>query len=187
MADDPCEAAFSCADPTGPRNYYRARYYDPKLGRFLSEDPIRFDGGINFYAYVGNNPVTATDPSGLKIQVCERQAKVTWMAAINGNHSYFWDTRQRNNMTPRDCGAGTSSENRPATTGVESPDSRNTECHDVEGSDGFEDALMICCRAQANSAIGTCWSGLGNCLGKFGLKMPAGAHMFGCPGKQCGS
>jgi RHS repeat-associated protein len=33
----------------------RARYYDPTAGRFKSEDPIQFLGGINFYAYVGNN------------------------------------------------------------------------------------------------------------------------------------
>jgi len=45
--------------------YYRARYYDPKIGRFLSEDPIGFDGGINFYAYVGNDPTDLTDPLGL--------------------------------------------------------------------------------------------------------------------------
>src|SRR5262249_18756836 len=44
--------------------YYRARYYDPKIGRFISEDPITFDGGINFYAYVGNNPINLTDPFG---------------------------------------------------------------------------------------------------------------------------
>ena len=44
--------------------YYRARYYDPELGRFISEDPIGFDGGINFYAYVGNNPLIYNDPSG---------------------------------------------------------------------------------------------------------------------------
>jgi hypothetical protein len=31
IADDPCEAAFSGEDPTGPRIYYRARYYDPKV------------------------------------------------------------------------------------------------------------------------------------------------------------
>jgi len=44
--------------------YYRARFYDPEIGRFLNPDPIRFDGGINFYAYANNNPTTLTDPTG---------------------------------------------------------------------------------------------------------------------------
>jgi RHS repeat-associated protein len=48
--------------------YDRARYYDPKLGRFLSEDPIGLRGGLNFYAYATNNPVRYTDPSGLQSQ-----------------------------------------------------------------------------------------------------------------------
>lgn len=48
--------------------YYRARWYDPQLGRFISKDPIGFKGGdINLYAYVGNNPVTYTDPKGLEL------------------------------------------------------------------------------------------------------------------------
>jgi RHS repeat-associated protein len=47
--------------------YYRARYYDPKNGRFLSEDPIGFAGGENFYVYVDNNPVLFTDPFGLTV------------------------------------------------------------------------------------------------------------------------
>ncbi|WP_228488064.1 RHS repeat-associated core domain-containing protein [Rhodocyclus gracilis] len=46
--------------------YYRARHYDPAIGRFISEDPKGFDAGINFYAYVGNNPTNANDPSGLE-------------------------------------------------------------------------------------------------------------------------
>jgi len=45
--------------------YYRARYYDPTLGRFLTEDPIRFRGGMNHYVYVNNNPINANDPEGL--------------------------------------------------------------------------------------------------------------------------
>ena len=45
--------------------YSRARWYDPAIGRFISEDPIGLSGGINQYSYVGNNPVNATDPSGL--------------------------------------------------------------------------------------------------------------------------
>ncbi|MBI2265911.1 MAG: RHS repeat-associated core domain-containing protein [Armatimonadetes bacterium] len=44
--------------------YYRARYYDPQVGRFIGEDPI---GGFeqSLYAYVGNNPVGWIDPFGL--------------------------------------------------------------------------------------------------------------------------
>ena len=45
--------------------YMRARYYDPDLGRFLSEDPIGVSGGLNLYAYAGNDPVNAMDPAGL--------------------------------------------------------------------------------------------------------------------------
>ena len=49
-------------------NYYRARYYDPQAGRFISTDPIGLSGGINLYAYVGDDPVNATDPLGLSPQ-----------------------------------------------------------------------------------------------------------------------
>ncbi len=45
---------------------YRARYYDPAIGRFLSEDPIGFKGGFNFYVYVMNEPTTLIDPFGLQ-------------------------------------------------------------------------------------------------------------------------
>jgi RHS repeat-associated protein len=45
--------------------YYKARLYSPTLGRFLQTDPIGYGDGLNIYAYVHDDPVNATDPSGL--------------------------------------------------------------------------------------------------------------------------
>jgi RHS repeat-associated protein len=53
-------------DPETGLRYYRARYYDTQTGRFLSEDPVGFSGGINFYPYVSNNPANFKDPRGLQ-------------------------------------------------------------------------------------------------------------------------
>jgi RHS repeat-associated protein len=53
-------------DPETGLYYYRARYYDPTIGRFISEDPMQFGGsGTNFYAYVRNSSINLTDPLGL--------------------------------------------------------------------------------------------------------------------------
>jgi hypothetical protein len=42
-----------------------ADWYDPQTGRFLSQDPIGLAGGVNLYAYAGNNPASYSDPFGL--------------------------------------------------------------------------------------------------------------------------
>ncbi len=43
---------------------YRARFYAPEAGRFVSPDPIGVSGGLNLYGYCGNNPVNRRDPDG---------------------------------------------------------------------------------------------------------------------------
>jgi RHS repeat-associated protein len=69
--------------------FYRARYYDPKLGRFLNPDPIGFEGGdTNLYAYVGNNPVNRTDPQGTMGFIPKGPGKDP--AYSNGTHCNGW-------------------------------------------------------------------------------------------------
>ncbi len=56
--------------------FYRARYYHPVLGRFVSEDPLEMIDGPGMYAYVGNDPIDYIDPLGW-----------TWKS----NWEFFWD------------------------------------------------------------------------------------------------
>jgi RHS repeat-associated protein len=51
-----------------PMDLLGARFYIPKLGRFLTQDPIGHAGGVNLYEYCGNNPLSRVDPSGLQFQ-----------------------------------------------------------------------------------------------------------------------
>ena len=60
--------------------YYRARYYDPGLGRFIGRDPIGYSGGVSLYVYVKDAPTSLVDPSGL----------ITWEIVLSvQRHHWF--------------------------------------------------------------------------------------------------
>ena len=57
--------------------HYRARTYSAYLGRFLQADPAGYADGLNLYAYVANDPINATDPSGLGAIYCRPNHTLT--------------------------------------------------------------------------------------------------------------
>ncbi len=68
--------------------HYRARTYSPSLGRFLQRDPVDTEDQVNLYAYVGNNPVNRTDPSG-KFGLVGAVANVAFGVGIAALESYL--------------------------------------------------------------------------------------------------
>jgi uncharacterized protein RhaS with RHS repeats len=92
-----------------PGLYYRARYYDPSLGRFTNEDPMRFAAGPGFYEYVKNGPLNNVDPWGLQcagnclpsgdlpleirlglklMSLASRASGVSYYAGIQGSYTF---------------------------------------------------------------------------------------------------
>ena len=156
------------------------RGYDAELARWVSQDPIGTDGGINLFAYAENNPVRFTDPLGLAIWICSRKA---WRGSIldgrAGNHSYFWDDRNG-----KCCGRGSTTHCVEAGPGFDS-------CKKVGNSEGKEDDLMRCCRNGADwglwfPIINDCHEALTDCVRSIGVRRtrPPGGRL-GPPCDNC--
>ncbi len=63
--------------------YYRARYYDPEMGRFISEDPLGFEGGdLNLYGYTSGDPLDGTDPTGREMSDAKKLVCILGMGAV---------------------------------------------------------------------------------------------------------
>jgi RHS repeat-associated protein len=52
---------------------FGARDYDPSIGRWTSKEPLGFGGALNWYVYVGNNPIFYIDPTGLKVEAGDEE------------------------------------------------------------------------------------------------------------------
>ena len=82
----------------------RNRYYDPNIGRFVSEDPVGFFGGFDFYMYVDNDPNDSSDPFGLcnpcdNVPQHPRDANVyqnMFQAQVNGYRWWYGIASQGN-------------------------------------------------------------------------------------------
>ncbi|MBL0942775.1 MAG: DUF2235 domain-containing protein [Hydrogenophaga sp.] len=73
------------------------RVYDPQAGRYLSPDPLGLAGGLNAYAYVGNNPLGHVDPLGLVLFAFDGTDNTNdeeWLRARGGSVSNVWRFRQ---------------------------------------------------------------------------------------------
>jgi RHS repeat-associated protein len=68
---------------------FGARDYDSVTGRWIDKDPIKFNGGANFYSYVNADPVNKIDPSGL---VCEYSQGTGQMNCVNELGPYYTET-----------------------------------------------------------------------------------------------
>ena len=92
--------------------YLQQRYYDPDIGRFLTPDPIGFAGGLNLYAYCGNDPVNNVDPSGLCQQCATGKA-----GGLDLSCNDYWPPTGGNKV-PATCGGGKTTGGKPTRAGT---------------------------------------------------------------------
>jgi RHS repeat-associated protein len=169
---------------TEPNGFYymRARYYDPGVGRFISEDPIGFGGkDVNIFAYVWNNPVMGVDPWGLELRIYSRPVGVAPLSWIGANHTFIYSTETKQWL-------GTSGSSGFGTQADESSVINNGGAYNVvhNPNNVSEADVMKYMNDTMNSGIyipgiRDCHSAVDRTLSNFGLENP------GAPGGRLGT
>ncbi len=154
--------------------YYRARYYDPAAGRFISKDPIGFRGGINLYAYTDNNSINLVDPGGESAQVCVRRFAFGPIAyAFAPRHCYVMFNNNYNDTLSYDGKVGDDA----------SPKTWFNACYIIRPEKGCEKecsdariraAMMKCVNRSYNFFSHNCCDCVRGALIESKCKMPIG-------------
>ncbi len=90
--DQPFQFSTKRIDALTGLVYYGYRFYSTEPDRRTTRDPLGEAGGVNLYAFVGNNPVNWVDPLGLELFVCGRLSKPRVLKTIQANHVYIYDS-----------------------------------------------------------------------------------------------
>ena len=93
-------------DPESGLYYFYNRYYNPSNGRFINEDPIGFNGGLNFYSYGNNNSLMFVDPYGLvtgRFSTIDRPSSYRRLIEMGGSRSVGGATFTFTTLYPKKC------------------------------------------------------------------------------------